>query len=513
MSDFRQPSADSAGILRGMDFQHCYRVVQSRDERFDGLFYTGVTSTGIYCRPSCPAITPRRENVRFYPTAAAAQVAGFRACKRCLPGAAPGSPEWNLRGDLVGRAMRMITDGVVEREGIPGLARRLGYSERHLHRTLVSELGAGPLAIAVAQRAHTARVLLETTDLPATELAFAAGFGSIRQFNATMKSVFAASPSDLRQRRAAHRSTQPGPISLRLAYRPPLDTATLFQFLANRAVSGVEEWTGTSFRRSLRLPHGAGWSSSPRPTATFDARSPSRILAILPALSSARGGSWTWTQIRSSWLRRSGWTILGRLARSSRGRRVPGTTDAAELAIRAVIGQQVSVAAARTLAGRLVDRLGECLPRPIGGVTHLFPDPSAIAGADLTDFPMPASRKAAVQTLARALATGSLDLSPGADRQAAERALLDLPGIGAWTASYILMRGLGDPDAFLPTDLGVRRALRRLGHSDRPGHVATMAARWRPWRAYALMHLWASEDSSALEENEPAQADTLRNTP
>src|SRR6201991_3655001 len=258
MSESREPSPQGRGRIDGMEleFERCYRAVDSRDQRFDGWFYTGVTSTGIYCRPSCPAITPKRANVRFYPSAAAAQRAGFRACRRCRPDAAPGSPEWDVRADTVGRAMRLIADGVVDREGVPGLAGRLGYTERHLHRMLTEELGAGPLALARAQRAQTARILVETTDLGLAEIAFAAGFGSVRQFNDTIQEVYAQSPSGLRQRRRSVRA-EAGVINLRLAYRSPVHIPALLGFLEMRALPGVEERDGEAYRRALLLPHGS----------------------------------------------------------------------------------------------------------------------------------------------------------------------------------------------------------------------------------------------------------------
>ena len=228
-------------MVLDLDFTGRYRAVRSRDARFDGWFFTAVTSTGIYCRPSCPATTPRAEHVRFYPTAAAAQEAGFRACKRCIPGAVPGSPAWDLRGDIAGRAMHLIADGVVEREGVPGLARHLGYSERQVRRHLIADLGAGPLALARAQRAHVARLLLETTDLPVTDVAFAAGFGSLRQFNATIREVFAAAPTELREARRPGPTTPSGRVVLRLARREPFDWPSVLRFLAVRALPGVEE--------------------------------------------------------------------------------------------------------------------------------------------------------------------------------------------------------------------------------------------------------------------------------
>lgn len=488
-----------------MDFEQRYRAVRSRDERFDGTFYTAVTSTGIYCRPSCPAITPRRENVRFYRTAAAAQAAGFRACKRCLPGAVPGSPDWNIRGDIIGRAMRLIGDGIVEREGVPALARHLGYSERQVRRRLVAEVGVGPLAVARAQRAHTARVLLERTELEITEIAFAAGFDSVRQFNATIREVFAETPSGLRAHRAKGGTTPPGEIALRLAARRPFDGEAVLAFLGARAVPGVEEWTGTAFRRSLRLPHGGGIVElvaagdgvaaslrldDPRDLATAVARC-RRLLdldADPVAVAEALGGD----------------PLLGPLVRRAPGRRVPGSADPAETAIRAVLGQQVSVAGARTLAGRLADRFGERVRAPLGGVTRLFPAPAALLAADPAGLGLPATRARALLALAIALVDGRLVLDAGSDRDEAERTLLAIPGIGPWTAGYIRMRALGDPDAFLPADLGVRRAVRARGGPGRPAEIAAVAEAWRPWRAYAVVHLWAGAEAAAAAVQAPA---------
>lgn len=442
-----------------MDDDHCYRAMQSKDPRFDGWFFIGVTTTGIFCRPSCPATTPKRENVRFYPSAAAAQAAGFRVCKRCQPDASPDSPEWDVRADTVGRAMRLITDGAVDRDGVHGLAARLGYSQRQLHRLLVAEVGAGPMALARAQRARTARVLLETTGLPVSDVAFAAGFASIRQFNDTVRQVFALSPSQLRTR-ALRRSEPvvPGTISLRLPYRPPLELAGLFGFLADRAVPGVEDYAGDTYRRVLRLPHSDG----------------------VVALSPGEGGSYVRCRLRLEDLRDlntavarcrrlldldadpvavddflAGDETLRPLVAASPGRRVPGAADPEELAVRAVFGQQVSVAGARTVAGRLAARYGKPLTAPSGGLTHAFPSAADLAQADPDDLPMPAARRRALLGLTGALATGDLRLDTGADRDEAARQLLASPGIGPWTVSYIRMRALGDPDMFMPTDWSV----------------------------------------------------------
>ncbi len=603
-----------------LDFEHCYRAVDSRDPRFDGCFYTAVRTTGIYCRPSCPAVTPKRENVTFYVSAAAAQRGGFRACRRCRPDAAPGSPEWDSRADTVGRAMRLIGDGVVDRDGVPGLAARLGYTERHLNRILTAELGAGPLALARAQRAQTARILVETTELGLAEIAFAAGFGSVRQFNDTMLAVYARSPSQMREKRPSGRS-EAGVVNLRLAYRPPLHASALLGFLAARTLPGVDAVVDGTYHRGLNLPHGTAqvaltpgdrWIHATlrlgdvRDLAPAVARcrrlldldaDPVAVDALLgadPALAAAVG--------------------------AEPGVRVPRAVDGFETAVRAIVGQQVSVAGARTTlvriltaaaapgpssspgagtgtgtpdellaptrgtAGHLIgsppvdihDALPE--PSPSTAVTHSdFPPPELVAGfpsaetpagprsaetnasfrsaetnaglplamtgipsADalaglpsavtsvrstdalaglpldavmahfpsteaLTGFPsaeviaglpdsafgMPAARRASIRALAEAVADGKLDLDPGADRAETIARLVELPGIGPWTAGYVAMRAIGDPDVFLPTDLAARRGAEALGLPGTAKALATHAEEhWRPWRSYALIRLW-----------------------
>ena len=472
------------------DFEQCYRAVQSRDPRFDGWFFTAVTSTGIYCRPSCPALTPRRANVRFYPTAAAAQGAGFRACRRCRPEAVPGSPDWDRRADLAGRAMRLIADGVVDREGVAGLASRLGYSQRHLHRQLIESVGAGPLALARAQRARTARLLIETTELTFAQVAFGSGFASVRQFNDTVRQVFAATPSVLRAagRRGRHQPA-PGTIAVRLTHRQPFDADGLWAFLAARAVPGVEclDPASRTFRRSLDLPRGGG-TVALRPAAawvdaTFRlddlrdlAAAVQRCRRLLdldadPVAVDAQLGADA---------------ALSPLVAARPGLRVPGTVDGDELAVRALLGQQVSVAGARTLAGRLVAQIGVPLPGPDGDLTHLFPTAAAVSEWAAGGVGgLPDSRRRALGALAHALAVGDLALDPGVDRAAAEATLRRLPGIGPWTTAYVAMRALGDPDMFPASDLGIRTALGALDGAGDP-------TRWRPWRSYAAQHLWAS---------------------
>ncbi len=480
-----------------MDFDsdRLWIAVEAEDPRFDGWVFCGVKTTGIYCRPSCPARTPERENVRFFATAAAAQAAGFRACKRCRPDATPGSPDWDLRADLVGRAMRLIADGVVDREGVGGLAGRLGYTERHVHRQLVATVGAGPLALARAQRAQTARILLETTSVPITGVAFAAGFQSVRQFNATVRDVFALAPRELRTRaRRGEQAQERGALSLRLPYRAPLDGEGLIAFLGLRAVPGVEEVIDGAYRRSLRLPHGSGVVEL-RPAADGYVRA-RYWLEDLRDLAAAMQRSRALLDLDSdplSVIEALGEDpLLGALVREAPGRRVPGHIDGSELAIRAVLGQQISVRGAATLAGRLASEYGEPLTRPLGGVTHVFPSAAALAEADPQRLAMPRARKGALLGLARALASGELTLDAGADRGEARRRLLALPGIGPWTTEYVAMRAMRDPDAFLPSDLGVRHALERLGVDGGPAAAQATAESWRPYRAYALQHLWAS---------------------
>ena len=468
------------------DFERCVRAVQAKDARFDGWFYTAVLTTKIYCRPSCPVVPPKPRNMSFYPSAAAAQQAGFRACKRCRPDASPGSPQWNERADLVARAMRLIADGVVDTAGVRGLAARLGYSVRQVERQVFAELGAGPLALARAQRAQTARTLIETTTLPMTELALAAGFGSIRTFNDTVREVFALSPTELRRR--AKIEPAAGAIVLRLPYRKPLCPDNLFGHLIATAVPGVEEWRDGAYRRALRLPRGHGIVALRPEDGHIACRLTLTDLRDLPAATSrcrrlldldadpAAVDDLLATD-----------PLLAPLVAAAPGRRVPRTVDGAEFAVRAVLGQQISTAAARTLAARLVIAHGTPIEDPDGGLTHLFPDTGALAAIDPETLAMPASRRRTLVALVEALGDG-LDLGAGSDWAAARAAMSALPGFGPWTIETFAMRSLGDPDAFLPTDLGIKAAAAALGLGG-PSAVAARSAAWRPWRAYATQHL------------------------
>lgn len=493
-----------------LDAESCYRAVTSRDRRFDGVFYTAVRTTGIYCRPSCPARTPAFANVAFHPSAAAAQAAGYRACKRCLPDATPGSPDWDVAADAAGRAMRLIADGTVDREGVPGLAAHVGYTPRHLTRLLTAELGAGPLALARARRAQTARVLIETTGLGYADIAFAAGFASVRQFNDTIREVYAATPTDLRGRRGGARTT--GSVTMRLAVRTPYAGSALLGFLATRAIPGVEA-SGRSkgrgwYARTLALPHGSGTVRLEVPdveepgdtafaTATFALEDLRDTGAAVERVRRMLDADCDPVAVGDAF---AGDPVLGALVRRTPGLRVPGHVDGNELAVRAVLGQQVSVAGARTVAARLTAAHGRPLASPdeTTGLTHLFPDAATLAALDPAGLPMPRARGRALVALCAALADGSIRLDRGADRDGVRQALLALPGIGPWTADYIALRALGHPDVFLPTDIGIRDALRGLDRD--PTTAAALAEEWRPWRSYAQLHLWHSLGTPRLDK-------------
>ncbi|MEU6004181.1 AlkA N-terminal domain-containing protein [Streptomyces sp. NPDC047197] len=449
-----------------MDEETRYEAVRSRDARFDGEFFFAVETTGIYCRPSCPAVTPKRKNVRYYTTAAAAQGSGFRACRRCRPDAVPGSAEWNVRADVVGRAMRMIGDGVVDREGVSGLAVRLGYSARQVQRQLTAELGAGPVALARAQRAHTARVLLQTTDLPITEIAFAAGFASVRQFNDTIRVVYALTPTALRAAAprggGAGRATPAAGVPLRLAYRGAYQAGAVFDLLSDEAVAGVEQVSGErggrTYRRTLRLPYGTGIVA-----VEESDHGPGGWLAARLHLTDLRDLTTAVQRLRRLFdLDADPYAVDERLGADARlaplvaarpGLRSPGAADPEEFAVRALVG--------RGEASVLVERYGKALDAPCGALTHVFPEPGALAGE-----PGPLGE------LATALADGRVRLDAGADREDAEAGLLALEGVGAGVAAVVRMRALGDPDVGLP------------GVDVREG--------WRPWRSYGVRHLLAA---------------------
>lgn len=473
------------------DFDACYRAVQGRDRRFDGVFYTAVASTGIYCRPSCPARTPSAANISFHPSSASAHQAGYRACKRCLPDATPGSPDWDRANDVAGRVMRLINDGVVEREGVEGLAFRVAYSTRQLDRIMNQTMGAGPLALARSRRVQLARTLLESTSMPMSEVAFAAGFTSLRQFNATVQEVYAATPTQLRGRPG---TTTSGTVTVRIGVREPFDGISLLRFLADRAVPGVEDVRDGIYERSMSLPYGPGVIAVHLGEAT-SAVGCDLTLAdmrdLAPAIERTRRLLDADADPVAIGAALGSDPCLGAMVRAHPGLRVAGQVDGWEAAVRAVLGQQVTVVGARRLAQRFVERLGPGLD--LAGehrVSRLFPGPGAFADIDGESWGMPGARVKALQALAKAVLSGDVVLDRGADRSTVREAILAVPGIGPWTASYISMRALGDPDAFLPSDVGVRRAAAWLGLGTSAAEIERAASAWRPWRSYALMYMW-----------------------
>lgn len=473
--------------VQELDFDRCYRAVSSRDARFDGQFFTAVSTTGIYCRPSCPARTPKPGNVSFLATAAAAQQSGYRACRRCQPDATPGSPRWNIHSDLSSRAMRLISDGAVERGGVDGLASTLGYSSRQLTRVLTAEVGAGPLALARAHRAHTARTLIQTTDMSMADIAFAAGFSSVRQFNDTVKEVFAVDPTTLR--REAHRSAVPtagGTVTLRLPYRAPLDRGWVEWFLRGHVVEGIESYSDDGeYVRSLQLPHAAGLVAL---------RILDGFVSAALTLQDMRDLAPAVARIRhlldldadplavDEALRAD--PQLAPSVDTHPGIRALGVVDGAEMLLRTVIGQQISLKAAATHTARLVDALGAPVDFGDGRVGRLFPDAAVIAERGHEVLTGPAARVQTVIRVADAIASGTVTLHPAREGPDLERELLALKGIGPWTARYVVMRMLGDPDVLLDTDLVVRQGAQALDIS------LKNSQRWAPWRSYVSMHLW-----------------------
>ena len=425
-----------------------------------------------------------RANVVFFPTAATAQRNGFRACKRCRPDVSPGSPEWDSRSDLVARAMVLIADGVVDREGVSGLAARVAYSERQLNRIMTAELGVGPLAVAREHRARHARTLIETTDLAFTDVAFAAGFGSVRQFNDSVKAAYGIAPGELRRRGGGVAGDR---LRLTLAARPPFAAEQLFRFLAARAVPGIEFGDGTIYARALTLPHGHGVADAtiaPDGAGVVVDLALADLRDLKPAVHRLRRLFDLDADPVAVDALLGADAVVAPLVRSSPGLRVAGSVDPFETAVKAVIGQQVSISGARTVASRLVMANAERLTLDHPRLTHVFPSPEALVELPDAAFAMPASRRDTIRRLCLAVATGAVVLDHSADRDDVRAQLVGLKGVGPWTAEYVAMRGLGDPDAFLPTDLGVRRAIRLIGAP------ADAPEGWRPWRSYALHHLW-----------------------
>jgi AraC family transcriptional regulator of adaptative response / DNA-3-methyladenine glycosylase II len=478
-----------------LDPDICYRALQSRDARFDGRFFTAVRSTGVYCRPVCPARTPRRENCVFLPCAAAAQAAGYRPCLRCRPEASPGTPAWQGTSATVSRALRLIADGALDAHGVDALAARLGIGARHLRRLFLEHLGATPVAIAQNRRVLFAKKLIDETALSMAQVAHAAGFASVRRFNDAMLATYRRAPRELRRRAAP--DAPAGVTRLQLAYRPPYPWRTVLAFLAARATRGVEQVTADTWRRSFRQGDTTGWlevgtvPGRNELSVSIHHGSPLVLIRLAQRLRAVFDLEADPDEISRSL---GGDPALRRALRALPGVRLPGAWDGFELAVRAILGQQVSVAAATTLAGRLAAAFGEKLPAelaPDGGPCLLFPAPAVLADADLRAIGLTGARAGAVRALAEAVAAGQLALEPGPDPAGTVAQLVAIPGIGPWTAEYVAMRALREPDAFPATDLGLRRAL-----DVSSGELARRAESWRPWRAYAAMLLWQHHASA-----------------
>lgn len=474
------------------------RAMESRDARFDGRFFICVKTTGVYCRPVCTARTPLRKNVRFVPSAPAAEAAGFRPCRRCRPETAPGTPAWVGTPAVVSRALRLVSAGFLDDHDVPALAARVGIGERQLRRLVHEHLGAPILGVALARRVHFARRLLDETDLPMTEVAFASGFGSVRSFNQRVRETFGASPTELRRKRGRGASRpEGGGITLRLAYRPPFDWDALLGFLTPRATPGVEAVQDGVYRRTFALDGESG-TIAVRPRAGshhvelhVETAGGAPLLSLVERV---RDVFDLWADPHSvrTHLRRD--PDLRTLLRRHDGLRVPGAWDGFELAVRAVLGQQVTVRGATTLTGRLAERFGRLLSVGSDGLTHAFPTPEDLVDAEIEGIGLPGGRARTLRTLARAVREDPMLLDPARDARATIARLCELPGIGPWTAEYVAMRALREPDAFPAGDLGLRKA---LGNGTPLGErqLAERSERWRPWRSYAAMALWESLSS------------------
>lgn len=476
-----------------LDADKCYLAILARDGRFDGLFFTAVVSTGVYCRPVCPAKTPRKQNCRFFPTAAAAEAAGFRPCLRCRPELSPAAPDGNLNVN-VRRAFALMQSGEFSNYRIGEIAAELGLSERQLRRLFLQEYGLPPVAFVQTQKLLFAKRLLQETSLSMVDVAFSAGFGSLRRFNALFRLRYGLAPSKVRGARIAPMTET---ITLRLAYRPPFAWQQLLDFLALRAIAGVEAVAGNAYYRSVEIEGHQGWLSVEHLAGK------NSLLVTLPT---------TLTPVLRNVLARlrhlfdldanplvigeqlSSDPRLGPLIAKNPGLRVPGAWDGFELAVRAVLGQQVSVRGASTLAARLAETFGGPMTAPRGALRCFSPRAEALAAAtpeNLAAIGLPLKRAATLRALARAVAGGGLMLHDGADAEATIEKLQEIPGIGDWTAQYIAMRALRWPDAFPAGDLGLRKAMGENGPTGE-AQLLRSAEKWRPWRAYAAVHLWSS---------------------
>jgi AraC family transcriptional regulator of adaptative response / DNA-3-methyladenine glycosylase II len=481
-----------------MDLDHdaCYRALCQRDSRFDGRFFTAVKTTGIYCRPVCPARTPHAKNVVFYPTAAAAQEAGFRPCLRCRPETAPDMGAWRGTSNTVSRALALIELGALDQGDVEALSERLGLGERQLRRLFREHLGASPVAVAQTRRVLLAKQLLHETRLPMAEIAFASGFGSVRRFNEAFLTLFQRAPSELRRLGGADVSVQvDGELSLLLRYQPPYDWPAMLDFLRQRAIPGLESVTDDGYARAIvvdGVPGAISVRHAPGNALRVGIRAPT--LAIVPGVIARVRRVFDLAAdplAIAAHLAKD--PVLAPLVRKRPGLRVPGAWDGFELAIRAVLGQQISVAAAVRLAGRLVANYGEPMKAPALALSHLFPRPEVLARANLTKLGMPKSRAITLSAVAAAVVANPEVFGANCELEEAVQRLRAIRGVGEWTAQYIALRQLREPDAFPASDLGVMRALAdAAGRRPKAEEVLARAERWRPWRAYAAQHLWAA---------------------
>jgi AraC family transcriptional regulator of adaptative response / DNA-3-methyladenine glycosylase II len=496
--------------MMDMDRTACYRAISTRDARFDGRLFVGVKTTGIYCRPICPARTPKFENVSFYASAAAAQEAGFRPCLRCRPEISPELAFWRGTSNTVSRALTLIEAGGLDDDGVEGLGDRLGVGARQLRRLFRQHVGASPIAVAQTRRVLLAKQLIHETRLPMAQVALASGFNSVRRFNETFLQLFGRAPASLRRTRD-HERREAGMLSVRLAYRPPYDWDAMLSFLTARAIPGVELVSGNGYRRTIAIGHHCGVIGvTPADKNRVDVTIRFPDMAALPQIIA---------RVRRVFdLAADPDTIgahlaldpaLAPLLQARPGLRVPGAWDGFELAMRAVFGQQITVPAATKLLGKLVQAYGDPLRAQAsdgGGLTHLFPSAARIAGADLATLGMPGARARSASALAQIMADDPLIFSRGASLDDAIAKLRALPGIGEWTAQYIAMRELREPDAFPAADVGLLRALAAPdGRRPLPAELLARAERWRPWRAYAALHLWAA-GAVALEKPDEREA-------
>jgi len=490
--------------IGGLDLEALNRARVSRDPRFDGKFFIAVTSTGIYCRPICPSRYAKRTNVRFFGTAAAAEAAGFRPCLRCRPEAAPGTPAWLGTAAVVRRALRLINEGALDEDSVETLASRLGIGPRHLLRLFSRHVGASPIAVAQTRRLHFAVCLLEETNLPITQIAMAAGFGSCRRFNDAFRNTYGRAPRELRK--ARRRGTDAGgteEVVLRLAYRPPYDWVHVREFLAARAIAGVERVDARGYARTVACEGGHALirvSALPAEDALELRVAGAPPTTLLQLASRARRVFDLAADPQRIGVELATDALVGPLVRQWPGLRIPGAWDSFECAVRAVLGQQVSVAAGRTFAARVVERAGSAIRGGADGLTHLFPNAAALAAADLEGLGLTRPRAATLHALARAVLEERIDFSAAPEQVVA--AMAALPGIGPWTAQYVALRALGEPDAMPTGDLVLRRMAAPAERLLSVRELEARAQEWRPWRGYAVMHLWRAAAARVVRGSE-----------